>query len=157
MMAIELCRQFPELESIHIKVLYRRIRRSCHSNDIVIRRVTHAAQNHEYNQSVMDNWVHYVNQQIKMNKYTADCIVNYDQTNIYFDVSSPNTLEKKGAKSVSMKNTGCSLRCTVILAVTLSGIKLPAFVIFKGAVDGRIMREFTDPALGYPQSIVYSV
>ena len=91
MMAIELCRQFPELESIHIKVLYRRVRRFCHSNDIVIRRVTHAAQNHEYNQSVMDNWVHYVNQQIKMNKYTADCIVNYDQTNIYFDVSSPNT------------------------------------------------------------------
>ena len=45
----------------------------------------------------------------------------------------------------------------VILAMTLSGIKLPAFHIFKGAMDGRIVREFMDPPLGYPQSIVYSV
>ena len=48
MMTIELCRQFPELENIHITVLYRPIRRFCQSNHIVIRIVIHAAQNHEY-------------------------------------------------------------------------------------------------------------
>ena len=59
-----------------------------------------------------------------------------------------------------MKTTGCSMRCTVILAVALSGIKLPVFYIFKGDnKDGRsrIMHEFTDPALGYPQSIICCV
>ena len=56
-----------------------------------------------------------------------------------------------------MKFTGCSLRCTVILAVTVSRTKLPAFLIFKGATDGWIERQLLDPALGYPQSIVYSV
>jgi len=50
-----------------------------------------------------------------------------------------------------MKATGCSLRCKVILAVTLSGIKLPVFVYG----HSQIMREFMDPALGYPQSIIY--
>ena len=52
------------------------------------------------------------------------------------------------------------MRCMVILAMSLSGIKLPVFYIFKGKnQDGhsRIMREFTDPALGYPQSIIYCV
>jgi len=159
-MAIELYREFPELANVNIEALYRRVKRFCEANNIVTRRVTHAAQNHVYNEGVIANWVHYVNKQIQMNRYTADCIVNYDQTNIYFDISSPFTLEKRGTKSVGMKTTGCSNRCTVILAVSLSGIKLPVFCIFKGEnKDGRsrIVREFSDPAQGYPQSIIYCV
>ena len=44
--------------------------------------------------------------------------------------------------------------------MSLSGIKLPFYGIFKWEnKDGssRIMHEFTDPALGYPQSIIYCV
>jgi hypothetical protein len=42
------------------------------------------------------------------------------------------TLEKKGAKEVLLKTTGCEeLRLTVILAATADGRKLPPFIILK--------------------------
>jgi len=105
----------------------------------------------------MLDWVQYVNREIVVSRYPADCVVNIDQTNIDFDVASPTTLQSAGSRTVSVKITGSSDRCTVILGVTLSGRKLPAFVIYKGQPNGRIIREFKDPAFGYPQDMFYAV
>jgi transposase-like protein len=156
-LAIELLRFEPALAEIDFILLINRIRRFCVHHKIVQRRVTHAAQNHIYNIDIMIDWVNYVNREIVVSKYTADCIVNIDQTNIDFDVASPTTLQSAGSRTVSVKITGSSDRCTVILGVTLSGRKLPALVIFKGQPNGRIVREFRNPTFGYPQDMFYAV
>jgi hypothetical protein len=160
MIAIELCRQYPEMGAdLPFRTVMLRVRRFLASKGLVTRRITHAAQNHTYNQERMDNFVGYVNRQIQCNKYIADCIVNFDQTNIDFDIAASTTLENRGRRSISIKNTGSSKRCTVLLAVTLSGVKLPPFIIFEGQPGdrSRIRREFKDPKFGYPQSNFYTV
>jgi hypothetical protein len=50
--------------------------------------------------------------------------VNIDETNIFFDMEIGLTLVNKGEKTVSLKTTGSSLRCSVLLEVTLNGEKL---------------------------------
>ena len=61
------------------------------------------------------------------------------------------TLAEKGDKTVSLKTTGTSMRCTVLLGVTISGEKLTPLVVFKGKPDGRIARHFG----GMPASMRY--
>ena len=51
------------------------------------------------------------------------------------------TLAEKGDKTVSLKTTGTSMRCTVLLGVTINGEKLTPLVVFKGKPDGRIARK----------------
>ena len=72
-----------------------------------------------------------------MSSYSADCIVNIDQTNIDFDVESYTTLESFGSKTVNIKTRSSSDRCNFILGVTHSGWKLKAFAIFKGQLGVR--------------------
>ena len=50
------------------------------------------------------------------------------------------TLAEKVDKTVSLKTTGTSMRCTVLLRVTMNGEKLTPLVVFKGKPDGRIAR-----------------
>ena len=52
------------------------------------------------------------------------------------------TLAEKGDKTVSLKTKGTSMRCTVLLGVTMNGEKLTPLVVFKGNPDGRIARNF---------------
>jgi len=66
------------------------------------------------------------------------------------------TLENQGSKTVSLQSSGSSARCTVLLGVTLSGKKLPPFVIFKGMPNGRIAREWTG-STNYPSTSIYAV
>ena len=63
------------------------------------------------------------------------------------------TLADKGLRTVSVKSSGSSSRCTILLGVTMDGSKLPPFIIFKGKQGGRISREFAQ----YPSSCVYTV
>lgn len=59
-------------------------------------------------------------------------IGNADQTPLNFDMPSSTTVEQKGVRSVHIRTTGAEKqRCTVMLAVTADGRKLPPFVIFK--------------------------
>ena len=82
-----------------------------------------------------------------------------DETNVDYDMSSPYTLEEKGAETVNAKNAGLSERATLILAVTASSRKFPPLVIFKGVPGprSRITHEFNNPAYGYPQELHYMV
>nr|XP_054928945.1 uncharacterized protein LOC129385819 [Dermacentor andersoni] len=65
-------------------------------------------------------------------KFLLSQIGNADQTPINFDMPRNSTVDMKGAKSVQVKTTGAEKqRCTVMLAVTADGRKLPPFVVFK--------------------------
>lgn len=70
-----------------------------------------------------------------------DHIVNMDKTNFHFDSPAKEILACQGAKSVPLKTSGSSARCTVILVVTMSGEKLKHFVIFIGKPCAIIEKE----------------
>jgi hypothetical protein len=70
-------------------------------------------------------------------------IINMDQTSILFSFHSTKTLKKKGTKMIHI----CALtldtkRVTHGAMVDASGRMLPPMLIFKGAANGRISREF---------------
>jgi hypothetical protein len=66
----------------------------CHikKHGVVRRHVTHVAQNTCYEQSVIQDWVSYVNHNIKICNYKACDVVNIDKTNVDFDLASGTTL-----------------------------------------------------------------
>ena len=66
------------------------------------------------------------------------------------------TLADKGAKTISLRSNGSSMRCTVLLGVTMSGEKLAPLVVFKGVPDARIQQEFNNQQFAsYPPQMVY--
>lgn len=74
-------------------------------------------------------------------------IGNADETPVYFDMTTNLTVEKKGAKSVTVKSTGNEkLRITVMLAVLADGNKLPPYVI---------LRRKTLPKENLPQGVIF--
>lgn len=155
MLCFELKRMNPDMD-IDAKVLRKRIYRWLNAEHIVQRRVTHVAQNTRYNVETINDFVHYINDQIVTGGFDADQIVNIDETNIEFDMVGSITLANRGTRTVSIRSSGSSSRCTVLLGVTLSGKKLPPFIIFKGMPNGRIAREWTGQTV-YPSSCVYAV
>ena len=64
-------------------------------------------------------------------------------------------MARRGSRTVSVRSTGSSNRVSVLLGVTMSGIKLKPFLIFKGKPEGRIIREFSQ--LKYPDGYIYTV
>jgi hypothetical protein len=70
-------------------------------------------------------------------------ILNMDQTPIPFSFHAAKTLEKKGTKTIHVRASTCDTK-RVTLAVTCdaNGGMLPPLLIFKGAANGRIAREF---------------
>lgn len=76
-------------------------------------------------------------------------IGNADQTPLCFDMPRNTTVEEKGARSVIVRTSGADKqRCTVMLAVTADGRKLPPYVIFKRK---------TLPKAKFPQGIYVRV
>lgn len=68
----------------------------------------------------------------KCNGYLLSQIGNADQTPLNFDMPPNTTVNQKGASSVTVRTTGHEKqRCTVMLAVTADGRKLPPYVVFK--------------------------
>jgi hypothetical protein len=68
----------------------------------------------------------------KNNSYLLSQTGNADQTPLYFDMPTNTTIEGKGEKFVIIRTGGCGKqRCTVMLAITVDGRKLPPYVIFK--------------------------
>jgi hypothetical protein len=99
---------------------------------VVKRRVTRVAQNTRYDLTVKQECVKYSNEQIKIGRYRPQDIVSIDETNFDFDQASGETLANPGEKMIGCAVTGSANRCTVLLACTMSGEKLPPCIIFKG-------------------------
>jgi DDE superfamily endonuclease len=99
-----------------------------------------------------------VNQEIATRGIPIDCVVNMDETNMYFDQQGRMTLADKGQKTINIVTTGSSQRCMIALAVSLSGEKLPPMVIFKG-VPGACGNSVANELLthGYPTTATYAV
>ena len=85
-----------------MRVLRRRIYRWLSSEHIVQRRLTHVAQNTQYELSVIEQFVAYVNEQITTGGFTADSVINIDETNIEFDMTGSVTLANQGSRTVSL-------------------------------------------------------
>jgi hypothetical protein len=119
------------------------------------RRVTHQAQNTRHLQEIMCDFVSYVNGFIVTNDIPPSCVVNIDETNVDFSVDCHYTLERVGARTVSVQQAATSNRCTALLGATLSGEKLKPFVIFKGQGRSRVLVRVRGP--GYPKTLVFAV
>ena len=141
MLSIECIRLDPELAAVGLHNLRRRVMRYLIAHNITHRVVTHKAQNCRYYDEIIRDWTFYINAQIQAGKYESRFIVNCDETNIDFDPTHRSTLERVGTRSVNLKCNGSPGRCTVMLAVSGSGVKLAPLVIFKGSPRGRIIRE----------------
>ncbi|KAJ8890954.1 hypothetical protein PR048_010463 [Dryococelus australis] len=73
---------------------------------------------------------------------------NADQTPVYFDMPRNSTIIEKGMQSVPLKTTGCeNLQCTIILAITADGRKLPPYVIFKRKKHAKGCTLLKQPAM----------
>lgn len=82
--------------------------------------------------------------------YELSQIGNADQTPVCFDMPRNTSIAKKGSSTVTVRTTGNErLRCTVMLAVTADGNKLPPYVIFK--------RKTMPKGLQLPRGILVSV
>jgi hypothetical protein len=121
------------------------------------------AQNTRYEQSAIQGWVSYVNHSLKIGNCKACDVVNIDDDNVDFDLASGTMLAGHGERTSGCATTGSSTRCTVFLDVTMDGVNLPPFIIYKGANTSRslIMREWKDlearQNFGYPDGQVYTV
>ena len=112
------------------------------SVEIVHYHVSHVAQNTWHFEIAMQDFTNYINSQLVLGQYSQDCAVNIEETNIFADMQGGLTLAEKEDKTVSLKTTGTSMRCTVLFGITMNEEKLSPLVVFKGKPDGRIARNF---------------
>ena len=69
--------------------------------------------------------------------------LNTDQTPVPFSFHATKTLEKKGTKTIHVRSsTSDTKRVTLAVTIDASGGMLPPMLIFKGAANGCIAREF---------------
>ena len=122
MLTVELKRITGAQVSLH--VLSKHVACCLVSVGIVQRHVTHVAQNTWHCEIAFQDCTNYINSQLVLGQYRQDCVVNIDETNIFFDMEGGLTLAEKGDKTVSLKTKGTSMRCTVLLGVTMNGEKL---------------------------------
>ena len=155
MICRELKRIDPASTDIDISALRQRIYRYLRNENFVQRRATHVAQNTRYDEAQIMQFVEYVTEEVQRLGITPDCVVNIDETNVDFDMTGRVTLARRGSRTVSVSSTESSNRVSVLLGVTMSGIKLKPFLIFKGKPEGRIIREFSQ--LNYPDGCIYTV
>jgi hypothetical protein len=137
---LELLRRSPQLLQVGFVLLRRHVLCFLKRHHYTFRVVTHNAQHHCYHAMVIDGWVGYINRQILASAYMAEQIYNFDETNIDFDPAPCSTFSKIGERTVSLQVNGHSGRCTIMLGCTASGVKFPAFIIWKGVWDGCIHR-----------------
>lgn len=102
--------------------LRRRIWRLLRRNNICYRRVTHQAQLTRLCQKTIEDWVTYIKEKIAMVGISLDCLVNFDETNVYFSFESVSTLNRKGHRTISARKADSTNRCTVMIGVSASTI-----------------------------------
>jgi hypothetical protein len=141
LVTVELLRWVPELAGVGFVPLCHQVLQFLKNHHLAFHVVTHKAQNHHFHAAIIADYTTYVNWQIVALNYAADCILNFDETNIDFIPYPRSTLSKVGERSISIHISGHSGRCMVMLGCTVSGFKFLAFVIWKGVPNGRIDRE----------------
>jgi hypothetical protein len=129
--------------AIHANI-HKQIWRVLDKNNVATRRTTHQAQNTRYCQAMMDGYNAYLQQKMQMLMIGHDCVANFDETNVYFSPSTPTTLDRRGSRTVSVRSSKSSKRCTVMLGVTGDGKPFHPYIIFNGKYGptGHIYQTF---------------
>jgi hypothetical protein len=114
-----------------------------HRHDFCLRRFTREGQKLSgHLQAQKDDFVASITERFKSDGTLCGLsdrlIINMDETPVYFEPDRATTVNKKGAKTASIRSSGQSTRCTAVLAVAADGTKLPPMVIFKAVPGGTI-------------------
>lgn len=146
------------IDALTYSSLRQRMYRLLNNWDVSWRRATHKAQNTRFCAKIINDFQQYINEKMIMLDITADNVYNCDQTNVNFSVEAPYTWAKRGSNTVAVKVGNSSNRATAMLACSLSGKKLPPFIVFKGSeyATGSIYRELQSK-IGYPEGVELSV
>lgn len=133
--------------------------RCMNANGIVNRRATRVSQHiPEILQPLIERFLSDITRLNSTYQYSADMVVNVDQTALYHGMSRSRTLERRGARTVRvLENPAASVRSTAVLAVSLSGEKLNPLIVFKGRPQGSISRNILLNRINLPATIEYSV
>lgn len=82
----------------------------------------------------IEEFIKEIRELIASGLYEKDFIFNLDETSIATEATNEKTIEQKGLKRVKANTVGKQKDChTVLLGGTLTGKKLPAMIIIKGA------------------------
>lgn len=74
--------------------------------------------------------------------------LNMDQTAVFYESKPSKIVAKKGANTVSCRDSGSNARrCTVCVTVAADGTKLPPFFIFKGKPGARLEQGFLEQGI----------
>ncbi len=139
-------------------VLEARIYRLLQKWNVTWRRGTHKAQNTRYSQVIIDDYHSYIRMKIKLLGVDCSAVYNADETNVYFSPQPTCTYAPRGSRTVSIKGANSSSRCSVMQGASMSGEKIPPFLIFKGknTRSGHIKREL-EKKDGLPEDMEYGV
>jgi hypothetical protein len=105
-----------------------RIRRLCRKEwGLSWRRATKKAQTTRTCEWLIADFKTMVQEKIKRYNIPLDNIFNVDQTNCYYSLESKYTLTKRGSRTVSVRGSGSTSRCTLMLGASMTGKKLPPY------------------------------
>ena len=134
-----------ESDDDFISRCYQQICRYFYSKGVSIRKCTHYSQKKTVNKDVLHDFIQGHNRNVVLNQYQDYQIYNCDETNVDFDMPESYTLEMKGEHQVTIRNTDCAKRCSVMLVCSRL-VKLPIFIIFDGSESkfGHLKKKFSD-------------
>jgi hypothetical protein len=102
-----------------------------HRKKVSVQRVTHKAQNTDHHVELMNDWwVRYVLGQMHMLDIPYKNVANFDETNLDFSVDWGNTLNLKGAKTVSVKAGQSSDQATAFVGASMMGECFTPYRVF---------------------------
>lgn len=137
---LKACAADPEFAAKPQHVQYQQIRRLCHQNKLAQHRKTQVSQ--DTPQEAQDDareWLLSIRPLLAAPNVQKAYVLNMSQTTVPFSLGSGQTLELRGATTVTVKSTGNKkTRCTVSLTIAADGSKLKPMIIFKGQPHGRV-------------------
>jgi hypothetical protein len=159
LIAAEARRVDPTVNELTRIALKHRLYRLLASWDVTWRRCTHKAQNTRHSSHICNDFAAYVKEKIRILNIDISNVYNADETNIPFSQERRYTYTGKGARTVNIKGTEGSNRCSVMLGANMTGDKkLLPFVIFKGVNSrGGTVRKEIENKHGYPVRLEYGV
>ena len=135
----------PELKMKVKKTLQKRVYNFLKRNNYSIRKASHIGQPLPSRslELFLDIFREINRKRHKLGIYDSkedhDRIVNIDETPIYFEMMSDKTVNKKGAKVISVETKGNEKKLiSCVLACSAGGTKLIPALIFKGGRDGNL-------------------
>jgi hypothetical protein len=92
---------------------------------------------------VCDDFASYIKDKMCMLDIDASHVVNFNERNVHFSITTSKTLNIRGARTVSVHDAESSQQCTAMCDVTGNGENIPPFLILKGSnkATGCIKRE----------------